>query len=72
MSDIVERAKYCRDSGSFDALHGELLAEAEQLHELIRRGLPYGDNFRTAYAAAARAELRRMAGMKPPASETTP
>jgi len=41
----------------------ELVAEVERLHELIRRGLAYGDNFRTVYAAAARAELRRMAGM---------
>ena len=40
-----------------------LRAENEQLHELIRRGLAYGQHFRTAYAAAARAELRRMAGM---------
>lgn len=40
-----------------------LHAENEQLHELIRRGLAYGQHFRTAYAAAARAELRRMAGM---------
>lgn len=33
-------------------------AEIERLHDLIRRGLAYGDQFRTAYAAAARAELR--------------
>lgn len=32
MSDIVERAQYCREWGNFDDLHGELLAEVERLH----------------------------------------
>ena len=47
-----------------------LLAEIERLHALIQRGLAYGDQFKTPYAAGARAELRRAAGMTPrPAEE---
>lgn len=40
----------------------ELIAEVEQLHDLIRLGLARGDAFRTPAAAGARAELRRVAG----------
>lgn len=39
--------------------------EPDRLHALIQRGLAYGDAFRTPYAAGARAELRRIAGMHP-------
>lgn len=38
-ADVVERAKHCRESGNFDALHAELLAEVEGL----RRSLAYAD-----------------------------
>ena len=40
MSDVVERAKHCREWGSFDALHGELLAEVERLRKY--RSIPPG------------------------------
>lgn len=43
-----------------------LLAEIARLHSLIQAGLAYGDGFKTLYAAGARAELRRAAGMTPP------
>lgn len=43
-----------------------LRGEVAQVHILIRRGLAYGDQFRTPLAAGARAELRAMAGMTPP------
>lgn len=34
LSDLVERARYCRDYGNFDALHGDLLEMVEFLdHE---------------------------------------
>lgn len=34
LSDLVERARYCRDYGNFDALHGELVDMVEFLdHE---------------------------------------
>jgi hypothetical protein len=66
MSDLVERAKYAYEHGGGDSLHGDLAAEIERLHALIQRGLAYGDQFRTPYAAAARAELRQAAGMEPP------
>jgi len=41
----------------------QLEAEIERLRDLIRRGLAVGDQFRTPYAAGARAELRKAAGM---------
>jgi hypothetical protein len=66
MSDLVEQAKYSYEHGGGDSLHRDLAAEIERLHALIQRGLAYGDKFRTPYAAGARAELRRAAGMKPP------
>ena len=31
MTDVVERARYCREWGNFDNLHGELLEEVELL-----------------------------------------
>lgn len=63
-SDVMERARYARSHGNFDALHAELIAEIERLHHLIQRGLAIGDQFRTPYAAGARAELRRSAGLQ--------
>lgn len=34
LSELVERARYCRDYGNFDSLHGELLDMVEFLdHE---------------------------------------
>lgn len=66
MSNLVDRVRYAAEHGNSDTLHRELAAEIERLHALIQRGLAYGDQFRTPYAASARAELRRAAGMKPP------
>lgn len=35
LEELVARARYCRDHGSFDSLHGELLDQIESLaHEL--------------------------------------
>lgn len=31
MSELTDRARYCRKWGNFDGLHGELLAEVERL-----------------------------------------
>lgn len=48
----------------------QLMGEIDRLHALIRRGLAYGDQFRTPYAAGARAELRASAGMEIRARQT--
>lgn len=32
LSDLIERARYCRDNGNFDGLHGELLDMVEFLN----------------------------------------
>lgn len=66
MSDLVDRAKYALEWGNGDLLHRDLVAEIERMYILIQRGLPFGEQFKTPLAAGARAELREMAGMKPP------
>lgn len=67
--DLLEQCGV-EDAQSFTAgdvvALANLIADVERLYSLIRRGLAYGDQFRTPVAAAARAELRRMAGMSPP------
>lgn len=70
MSELMERARYAIEYGNGDALHRALVAEIARMHALIQRGLAYGDQFRTPLAAGARAELRAMAGMKPPSDDT--
>jgi hypothetical protein len=61
--DVEDAQSY--SSGDLVEL-ANLIAEVDRLRELIRRGLAYGDSFRTPYAAGARVELRRAAGMTPP------
>lgn len=69
--DLLERLGV-EDAQSFSAGDvvelANLIADAEHLRVLIRRGLAYGDQFRTPYAAGARAELRRLAGIASPVS----
>jgi hypothetical protein len=40
--DVAARARYCRESGNFDALHGELLGEVERLRNFRSRLEAFG------------------------------
>lgn len=60
LSDLMERARYCRDYGNFDGLHGELLDMVEFLdHEFEAERDRANEHFEARMEAEAKLRLAR-------------